>query len=184
MANWSDCEVSLQGTKENIAKATREIEANIEDGWLLPLDKMKQANPNLDLTVNLRAGYGGGELTTFETFDESIEISMSGRWTAPDLFFKDLVKKYNLSMTYTDAENGCDFFHIVEATEGEITRDAEYSYLSVESINQRGSEFMLEQYNYIVEDEDWENEHKETIQVFLDYGLTIEQIKEGLGEIA
>lgn len=158
MANWSDTIIELRGSKENIEKAKEVIEKYIEDDSFYiekeavykELSEFKEYLDSLD-EVSFRAGFSSMEINRYEFNETYIFIGGSGRWCSPSIFFKLLAQKYNLSLTYCDAESGFNFCYVIEMVDGNITRDEEKNYYSPELIEYMYSNDIED----FIECEDW-----------------------------
>jgi len=180
MANWSDCNITLNGTAEVLKAVAEELQALIieEDKEKDVLGYLEPSSLAPSDSIADKAGYSCIELDALEINDDNITISGQGRWCAPHGFFKELYTKHSLSGLYTDAEAGCNFFHVMRFEDGECTEDEEYNYFSKESIEHNGRENYLEEYQWITEEEDWENEYSYIVDVFLATGMTLDELKE------
>jgi len=168
MANWSDTSVTLvaQDVMDFVA-LTRELKSDIKDNYL-----------SAD-------GYTGSmniEYFEYDIDDLIIEIQGEGRWSAPMDYFISMAIKYKLNMDYVDAEPGNSFFIKVETINGEVTCNIEEDYISQASIDEFGVNYFEYQLNYLAETyeaspEDWEECHKEDIELFMSNGLTIDELK-------
>lgn len=172
MANWSSAHIELTGTEENILRAKGVIESHIEDGYIDPSLLAKNDS------VAQRAGYGGGEIIDTIFGDTEIVLQIAGRWCAPHLYIEYLCERFSLSGYYSDEENGCNFFHLMEFIDGVKTKDIEDSFFSDLSIEHNGIERYLEEYEFITGQDDWENGYKEYIELFTKHGYPLEKLKE------
>jgi len=172
MANWSYTEITLSGSEQDILFAETELKNNITDGWLNVSKYMK------DDSVNQRAGYSSAEVISIDILNDTIELSLSGRWCSPHQYFEDFAERHNLSGEYADSEEGCNFFHLMKFKDGIKIHDEESNYFSQESIDYHDIDMFIEEYHWIAKDDDWENEWSEIIKLFTANGYTIEQLKE------
>ena len=175
MANISDCYIELQGTTEDIMFATEELKKNIDKEYLSVSKYMK------DDSVEQRAGYSGAEIYDYQYDETSIQLSLGGRWCAPHLYFEDFCKRHDLSGFYTDAESGCDFFHVMKFKDGVKTLDKEDSYISQLSIDYGDIDYFIEYYQFITEEDDWEENNQGIVDLFAKNGLTIDDLKKEWG---
>ena len=141
MANWSETIVELRGAEKQIKKAKEVIERYIEGDYFYigkeevyeEFPEFKEYLDSLD-DISFKAGFSTMEISRFEVEETYIFIGSSGRWCSPSIFFTLLAKKYSLSMTYCDAEAGCDFCYVIEMENGQIIREKGKNYYSKELI--------------------------------------------------
>ena len=139
MANWSETIIEIKGNTKDIEKAGKLLKSYIEDSYFCIEDnkdklykdfsEFKEYIDSLD-EVSFRAGFSSMEINNFKIEEDSILITGSGRWCSPSVFFKLITEKYNLSMTYCDAEEGCNFCYVIEMENGEVKDEKENEYYS------------------------------------------------------
>lgn len=171
MANWSYTDVTLRGSEEDILFAETELKSNITGEYLNVSKYIKNDS------VNQRAGYSSSEVININILDDTIELSLSGRWCSPHMYFEDFAKRHSLSGEYADMEEGCDFFHLMKFKDGIKIYDKESSYFSQESIDYHDIDMFIEDYSWIAEGDDWEN-NDEILKLFAANGYTKKQLKE------
>lgn len=172
MANLSQTDIEMYGTDEAIAAATADIKSIVhgtDPDFLYLVPNKGELGKN---------GYNSLEADQLDFNPNSIIISGSGRWAGPDKYIAHLMEEYGLTGTYTDSENGCNFFYRTEFEEGKLTKEIESSYFSNESIKYFGIDYFLEHYAYISEEDDWEDDWKDEIKLFADNGYSFADLKE------
>ena len=186
MANWSETIVELRGSEDKIKKAKDVIEKYIEDNYFyIGADEVYKEFPKFEDYLNslddisFRAGFSTMEISRFETEETYIFIGGSGRWCSPSIFFTLLAKKYGLSMSYCDAEAGCNFCYVIEAENGVIIRDEEKNYYSKELVEYLYSDDIDD----FIECNDWylmedEKENPDIEAVLNAYGASREKLLE------
>ena len=178
MANYSYTEITFTGELIDIEFAVIELKSNMEDEWLNVSKYITNASD-----VVQRSGYSPAEVIQFDYEDgsDTIYLSLSGRWCSPHKYIEDLCKRHNLSGTYADEESGCDFFHEMKFENGKKVHDKESAFFSEESIRVNGIERYIEEYQFITEEEDWENENDGMIKLFKKYGYNLDDLKKVWG---
>lgn len=176
MANYSDTSIKLTGTKAK--EALEYIKSFIEDGWL-DVDSMKQ-----DDSVSSRAGYSTMEIFDITDIENGFEISGSGRWCSPHDFFQNVVEKFELSGSYFDRECGCDFSHLMEFENGNVTNDVEDDYFSQLAFDWCDIQSLIEDRSFISEEADWEEEYSYEIELFAKNGISLDDLKSHWGVVA
>jgi hypothetical protein len=171
MANWSSTAIELTGTKEDIAEATKDIKSNIEGLWL---NTSKLATTD---SIDDKAGFSAAEIIQESYEDDCIFLNLSGRWCSPSKYFIMLADKYNLSGYYEDEECGCNFFHQIIFKDGKVESNKQDSYFSQLAIDSNGIERYLEDYCWLPEEEDWENNNDEILALFEKNGYPLEELK-------
>lgn len=174
MANYSYTDITLSGSEEDILFAETELKKHTIDDRYLGVSRYIKDDNNIDQ----RAGYGSAEILNITVSDDTIELSLSGRWCSPHLYFEDLVKRHNLSGEYADSEEGCDFFYLMIFENGIKTEEINVNYFSQASIDYYGIDQFTEHYSWIAEEDDWENNNDATLKLFADNGYPIEELKE------
>ena len=171
MANLSSTSIEFTGTTENIAKAHSELKGYMEDGSYLTVGRLK---PSLLAS----AGYSGMEVENMKIVDnEKIVISGSGRWCSPHDYFEDLCERMSLSGKYEDEEAGCNFYHVMVFEDGVKISDVEHEYGSYEHMKEGDINYWIEEREWMAEDENWEEEHSDTIESFKKLGVSIEELR-------
>ena len=111
----------------------------------------------------------------------SITISTLSAWCGGSVWFKRVCEKYKLSGDYYDEETGNDFIHIVEVVDGEVTLEEEDRYFSKLGVEINGIDHYVEQYSYIPDDLDWEEEYAQIIELFAEFGVSLDKLKDAWG---
>lgn len=175
MANISDCYVNLNGTTEDMLFAIAEMEGNINGEYLSVSKYMKNDS------VDQRAGYSGAEVYDYKHDETSIQLALGGRWCAPHMYIEDFCKRHNLSGTYADAESGCNFYHVMKFENGVKTLDEQDEFLSQLAIDHGDIGYLVHNYRFVAEEEDWEYSNKEMIELFAKNGFTLDDLKKEWG---
>ena len=131
----------------------------------------------VDDTISSRAGFGGAEIIDNKSSQNQVSYSLSGRWCAPHKFIELFADRFNLSGQYTDAESGCNFFHVMKFKDGKKIFDEEENYFSDLSIEHNDIECYVEEYEWIAEEEDWEDNNDELLALFKKHGYSIDKLK-------
>lgn len=160
MANWSDCYIEINGSKEAVEAA-----------------KKKFTNDEYS------------DVNIIDEGDDYINISLSGKWYGPRNIFKGICERYKASGKYTDAEAGNDFFVFVEYINGEEITDIEETYLCDKSIEEYGRQYFIEYYADQLEiddavevakklcDEEDEQDYLEVISYICSEDVEVEMLK-------
>jgi len=162
MANYSDFECTLRGTEESIKAVHKRLLESTKDDWFYMEPPEGEVNS---------WGYSGVESPYYNVTENEIYFAGSGRWHGPYGVIEDLAEEFSLSGDYNDFESGCNFYHKMIFADGIKTLDKEYSYMSPESVAHRGIEFMLEEYQWIAEEDGWEEEYSELIESLVSSGV-------------
>jgi len=160
MANWSETYITLSG--DRVKEAVDKIKKDTDNGYLrYPVS-------------------GRGMTIDFFTDEEKgIVISGSGRWAGPDKYFKRLCEEYGLTCLYTDAEAGCNFAYLFEYKDGVFVREKEESsYFGNLGIEIFGIEYFIGYFSWISNEENWEEEWADTVEIFKKHGVSLEDLKE------
>jgi hypothetical protein len=176
MANWSSTNVELTGTKENIALAIADIKSYTKDGWL---NTYKLAKTD---SIEDRSGFSTTKILQENYKENSIHLVLYGRWCSPHKYFIILADKYNLSGFYEDEECGNDFFHQVIFEDGKVLSEKEDDYFSQLSIDSNGIERYVEDYYWLADEEDWENNNDEILALFARNGYSVDRLKQEWGK--
>ncbi len=162
MANYSDFECSFYGNEKQLDKLNEELNKYFEGDWFY----MPNPNPKDDDSKAEQWGWSGVSYSETDRFDDGqISFHGQGRWHGPYSAIKFLVKKYELDANYNDLEPGCDFYHKMEFSKGELILDKEYDYLSKESIKYLGAEYFRDNYEHIWDEE---NVFKDDIELIVE----------------
>ena len=198
MANWSDTEIELNGSKENIKLCTEEIKRHLEDDtyggtWLCPLKhKSKLFLTQLDHCMNgfRKSGYRTMLFldidNEMEFKEDTIKINGQGKNCSPYMFIQDLVEKYSLSGYMFDMECGNQWCSLQEFENGVIMKDiTEDFYFCQLSIDVKGIDYWLVDREYIFEElvngefetfEEWYECYEYQLDLFEKNGYTLEKL--------
>ncbi len=167
MANISDFECSFYGDKKQLDKLEEEFKTNSESGWFFM--ESQETVPDDDSATVVKWGWSGVSDPSIDRLDDGqLSFSGQGRWHGPYSTIKFLVKKYGVTATYNDLEEGCDFYHRMEFRNGECTLDQEYDYLSKESVEKFDLEYFRDNYEWIWDEEDGFEDNIDLITTLLD----------------
>ena len=174
MANWSSTCINLHGDERQISLALVNIKKYTKDDYF-----WRGIPKGLPDTIDYRAGYSGMQVDEIRYEKKSSEFTIigQGRWCAPHKYIEQIAKRYKLSGDYSDEEAGCNFFHIMEFKNGKKTNDVEDEYFSQLSIDYNGIEDYVDNYHWIAEEKDWEQNNDEMLKLFANNGYTLEDLK-------
>lgn len=173
MANWSDTQIKLTG--EQTKEALKFIKEHMEDIFL-NAEAFKE-----DDSLQSRVDFGTMEIHDISESEGVLEISGSGRWNAPSGFFNVVAEKFKLSGHFFDRECGCDFSHLIKWENGLVINDIEEDYFSQLAFDWVDIDCLIEDRSFIAEEENWEEEYKEDIELFAQNGISLEDLKERWG---
>lgn len=173
MANWSDNTISFYG-EVSIIEETH----NYLMGFCIKADNswIDAVHLKTDDSVNQRGLYEGGELIDYAKFPGAIEISINGRWSGPSGLFIYLIETFKLSGTYIDREQGCDFTHVIEATDGVIASDEEDDYISDLALKYVDHTSIYEELVYIIDSREALTEYADLIAICERNGMDLSEL--------
>lgn len=195
MANFSNTEIELNGSKENIKLCKEEIQRHLEENeygvWLSPLKYKTVAEMKvIEGDITLESGYSLMLFNVVEeelTFkDTSIGIYGQGRGCSPYLYIQDLVKKYSLSGYMFDMECGNQWCSLQEFENGEIVKDiTENNHFCQLSIGVKGIDYWVDNMYYMFEElecgeyetfEEWYEWYEGELELFEKNGYPLQKL--------
>lgn len=166
MPNWCSNYVTVYGSKNEIKKIADILDAN-PNGYLF------ESLVGVDPTVS-REEYDEGkwydsnceywgckwDVTIKDAYidfeDEEIRLSFDTAWSPPLNFYKELCKRFNISLNADYNEPGCDFAGEINIDEQGNVDDRCYQYL--EGLYHRGDDYFWDevrsQLDYMIEEYD------------------------------
>ena len=172
MPNWSETDIQLEGYENYIKIATEYLKDSIKDNFLTPA-LSKDFDPKVHTF-----GYSCVEISEIILEPKSITIHGNGRWSGPYKYIKEFCKRFKLSGIYIDSESGCNFFNKMEFKDGEMTVEIDDKYFSQESISHYGIQYFIDEYSFIAEEDDWEDNNEDIINLFEKNNISLIELKE------
>lgn len=187
MANYSDVTIELESENQEVINGLFEkIKSNgygVDEEFIIPLEEkdnwydwmLDNIGTKWDMLKPIEGEWND---SVIELNDNKIYLSFESPWCGPNIWFKRLCEKYNLSGTMIDSESGCDFIQRISYEDGIEVEDITDSYLSKLAIDIRGKNYMLEWYfeeyssiEEVEEDQDW------LIDDFVEAGVSLLEIE-------
>jgi len=160
MANWSNCEISIQCYDIFALKfINTKIQRNTQDEYF-----------HSTITES--------EMVIDDYFIDNsvIYINGQGRWSGPESYFRKLALEYpNLieQLVYTDSEGGSNYFTKFIIQNGEIVEEIDTEHFSPEAVREYGFDYFEYQYDIWCDDDTDIEEKQDIYDVFLEADINL-----------